>query len=310
MAQQKSNTIVFVASIFRDLVAVCPRFPRPGETLAGSEFFTGFGGKGANQCVMAARLGSRCAVVGRLGGDSHGTDYRRHLEEEGVDTTFLGTEQSATTGIATILVESRTGENLIVVVPGANALLSPAHLSTATPLLAAGAQVVVVTLELPLPAVREALSLGKQHGTRTVLNAAPAPAGPLDPALLHLVDILVVNQTEAELLAGEGEGQAGNRLTHLVPSVIVTLGGAGAEVWRRGGAGCTTVSCPALPSASVVDTTGAGDAFVGSLAYFLANTEQKLEEMVKKACRLATITVQKKGTQASYPVRDEVDHLL
>jgi ribokinase len=157
---RQAGPVVFIASIFRDLVAVSPRFPRPGETLLGSRFFMGFGGKGANQCVMAARLGATATIVGKVGDDEHGLAYRANLEQLGVDTRHLGTEPGASTGIASILVESSTGENMIVIVPGANAALGEGDVRAAERDIR-GAAVVVGVLEVGLPALVEAFTTAR-----------------------------------------------------------------------------------------------------------------------------------------------------
>lgn len=306
--------VLFVSSIFRDLVAVSPKFPKPGETISGSDFFMGFGGKGANQCVMAARLGAQTTIVGKVGDDEHGEAYRKNLVEQGVDIKHLGTEAGISTGIATIFVESNSGENMIVIVLGANGRLAAEDVTRAEEDIAKS-KVVVSILEIRLEAVEMAFKLGRKHGVTTVLNAAPGRAK-LPAELLENVDILIVNETEAELLAGlpattpeEVKTCASQLQKAGCKNIIITLGAEGALV-VEGKKKPAMVKCPKLES-PVVDTTGAGDAFVGSLSFFLSSfSDMSLEEAVRRSCAVASLTVLKKGTQASYPSRMEVGHLL
>ena len=306
--------VVFVSSIFRDLVAVSPQFPKPGETISGSDFFMGFGGKGANQCVMAARLGADTTIVGKVGDDEHGEAYRKNLVDQGVDTKHLGTEAGISTGIATIFVESNTGENMIVIVPGANGKLAPKDVTKAEDEISKS-KVVVSILEIGLDAVEMAFKLGRKYGVTTVLNAAPARAS-LPKELLENIDILIVNETEAEILSGlpatnpdEVKACAAKLQKAGCKNIIITLGAEGALV-VEGGKEPIKVNCPKLDG-PVVDTTGAGDAFVGSLSFFLSSfSDMSLAEVVRRSCAVASLTVLKKGTQASYPGRGEVGHLL
>ena len=306
----KSNKkIVFISSIFRDLVAVSPKFPKPGETILGSEFFMGFGGKGANQCVMAAKLGAETVIVGRVGDDEHGQAYTDNLRQLGVDIRHLGREVGLSTGIATIFVESSTGENMIVIVAGANAKVTGEDVTKAEQDIV-GAGAVVATLELGMEAVRTGMVLGRKHGVPTILNAAPARAD-YDRELLASVDILVVNETEAELLAGhEDLDTCGAALQKLCKHVIITLGKDGALLWQEGKDKVKITGQP-VKQEDVVDTTGAGDSFVGSLAYFVSSrSDLSLAEAVTRSCSVASLSVLKKGTQASYPNKTEVHHLL
>jgi len=303
--------IVFVSSIFRDLVAVSPKFPKPGETILGSEFFMGFGGKGANQCVMAAKLGAQTTIVGKVGDDEHGEAYRKNLVKQGVDTIHLGTETGISSGIATIFVESNTGENMIVIAPGANGRLTSEDVIRAEDDIAKS-KVVVSILEIGLDAVEMAFKLGRKHGVTTILNAAPARSS-LPAELLENIDILIVNETEAELLSGLPSTDTKKCAFQLqkagCKNIIITLGSKGALV-VEGEKEPVKVECPALDS-PVVDTTGAGDAFVGSLSFFLSSFSNiSLGEAVRRSCAVASMTVLKKGTQASYPSREEVLHLL
>merc|ERR1711936_1035648 len=305
MAEKENASIVFISSIFRDLVAVSDKFPRPGETIFGSEFRMGFGGKGANQCVMAARLGAATTIVAKVGGDEHGEAYKANLVQQKVNIKHLGVEKDVSTGIATILVEASTGENMIVIVPGANARLSEKDANAAVDDITR-AGVVVGVLEVGIGATLQAFTTARIAGVTTVLNAAPARSD-VPEALLAATDILCVNQTEAEVMSGKHEVEAAALALSSkgCRCVIVTLGAEGALVLGKEGGSVRVTGAPV--EKEVVDTTGAGDAFVGGLAFFLAcRPNMPLEEAVRRSCSLASITVQRPGTQASYPDRKEV----
>jgi len=306
---EKKGNIAFVGSIFRDLVAVSERFPKRGETVFGSDFFMGFGGKGANPCVMAARLGANVSLIGKVGNDENGQAYIKHLQQEKVNIGDVGVEENVSTGIATILVESRTGENEIVIVGGANNLLSVQDVIKAEKTIK-DSVVLCTVLEIKPQVVLTALKLGRLHGVCTVLNSAPALPD-LDPEILENTDILVLNQTEAEIISGiSGSWPVTTvKLQELgCKNIVVTLGSEGAVLIQQNQ---QPLHIPTAKVGEVVDTTGAGDAFVGSLAFLLANFKTlELKQAVEKACKLASFTVGKKGTQSSYPHKHEVEHLL
>lgn len=302
--------ICMVGSAMTDLVVRTPRLPRPGETLTGSSFTEGFGGKGANQAVMAARLGARVGVVIKLGRDAFGDRTLEHLRNEGLDTSFVG-RTDGPTGVALITVGEDTGENAIALAPGANLTLSPEDVARAAAAVR-GAAVLVAQLEIPQNATLAAFRLAKEEKTRTLLN--PAPAADLDAELLGLTDILVPNEGEAGLLLGrrlEGPGDAESAAVALLErgpgTVLLTLGPRGVLLAARDGRPQLVPTEPVR----AVDTTGAGDAFVGSLAYFLAcRPALPLPEAASRACRLASLTVTRPGAQGSYPRRSEVADLL
>ena len=209
--------------------------------------------QGANTCVMAARLGAQALLVGKVGDDEHGAAYLAHLRAEGVATQHVGVAAHTTTGIATILLEAASGENQIVIVPGANAALGPAEVATVAADSAAvdNCRVLATVLEVGNEAVSAALQLGRSVGARTVLNAAPAPVAGLAADILAATDILVVNETEAEVLAGCGEDAEGGwtaaagRLLDLgCHSVVITLGAAGAVVVEAGRPGLVALPAP------------------------------------------------------------------
>lgn len=303
--------ICVIGSVMTDLVARAARLPQPGETLFGSSFRQGFGGKGANQAVMAARLGARVAMVAKLGRDAFGEAALHNLQAQGVATAGVAFDDAQPSGVALISVAKTTGQNAITIVPGANSTLSPGDVQRAAALIQ-GAKVVVAQLETPVAATLEAFRLARASGTVTLLN--PAPAAELSAELLALTDVLIPNELEAADLAQRAAGEAANTagvaadLLEMGPkTVIVTLGERGALLARAG----ESVQYLGTEAVRAVDTTGAGDAFVGALAYFLACVPALgLAQAVARACRLASLTVQREGTQTSYPQRGEVAALL
>ena len=196
----KGNKIVFAGGIVTDLVTVTPRFPKPGETLMGKSYSTGFGGKTPNQCFMSRLLGGDVAMVGKVGDDSNGREYLEHFRSHNVDVRGIVTTKANSTGSATILVNSESGENQIILVTAANDDMTSADVEDARAVFAE-AKAVVSGLEMPLEAVKTALKTGREHGATTILNAAPAVKD-LDPEILALTDILCVNETEAEITSG------------------------------------------------------------------------------------------------------------
>lgn len=297
-------TIVVVGSLNMDLKVRTPRLPAPGETLLGSGFSTDSGGKGANQAVAAARMGADVAMLGCIGRDAHGDALARALREAGVAVEALAVDEVQASGIGAIFLMP-DGENSIVVVPGANHALTPARVEAQADLLRQ-ARLVVAQLECPLDSVRRALRIAREAGVTTLLNAAPAQ--PLDDALLADVDWLVVNEVEAAMLSGlpvdtpaEVE-QAAQALRRRGPAqVVVTLGAAGmCHVGPDG-----TLALPA-PRVTAVDTTGAGDTFVGALAAGLAEG-LPLAPTFARAQIAAALAVSRLGTQSAMPHRAEVD---
>lgn len=287
-----------------DLVSFTPRQPVMGETLHGTSFMLGYGGKAANQAVTAARLGAHCGLVAKLGQDIFGEGYRKHLAEAGVDVSRVGLTREAFSGTAAIAVDP-DGGNAIIVVAGANGLLCPADIEAARETLT-GADVVVCQLEVPLETTLAALRLAHNAGVPTVLNPAPALANPPDE-LFALSDVFCPNEFEAFTLAGrrvdtlEDAEQVGRMLLARGPrSIILTLGDRGSLLVTRD----QVLHVPA-PKVKAVDTTGAGDAFVGSLAVGMAQGKS-LPDCMRLATRVASLSVQKPGTQASYPTWQEL----
>lgn len=296
--------LVVVGSANTDLVVRAERLPEPGETVHGSDVAVHAGGKGANQAAAAARLGARVALVGRVGDDANGGFLLRAQREAGVDTSGVLVGGGAT-GLALITV-GPGGDNTIVVSAGANALLSPADVRAAAGLLAA-APVVSLQLEIPPQTVAEVIrTVGP--GTRVVLNASP-PAT-LPPEILAACDPLVVNEHEARFLLGDPatadrtpEAWATALLALGVRSAVVTLGAGGAVV--ADARGCSRTASPAVDA---VDSTGAGDAFTGALAWRLGAGDD-LAEAARFAVRVGAATVTRHGAQSSFPTVDQLPAL-
>jgi ribokinase len=302
--------VVVVGSINVDLLLTVDRHPRPGETLLGGGGTQSPGGKGANQAVAAARLGARTAMVGAVGSDAGAEVALRHLRAAGVDLGAVRTVPGPT-GLAVVTL-AEDGENTIVVVPGANAHVTPDAVTTAAEVVA-GAAVCVLQAEIPLGSVALAARVAHDGGARVVLNVAPAAELPWD--VLRLADPLVVNEHEAAILLGatdapatvpdagapdgdpvaSGRAAAGALHAGGARSVVVTLGREGAVVVDAEG----THHVPARP-VTAVDTTGAGDAFVGAIAAGLARG-LSLVEATGHAARVAAASVQRFGAQDSYP---------
>jgi len=296
-----TRPIVVLGSVNADLVLRCERLPRPGETLHGEDFQTLPGGKGANQAVAAARLGGCVEFIGCIGDDAFGTAARATLERAGIGTAHLRTQAGVPTGVAMILVE-RSGQNSIALAAGANARLDIAQVDDASAVIA-GASLLVCQLESPLAAVQHAIGIARRHGVPVLLN--PAPAQPLPPSLLAEVDILVPNESEAALLlnasaAIDPTAAAEALRTQGPATVIVTLGGDGICIADDRG----TRGRPA-PKTQVVDTTGAGDTFIGAFAVALQEG-LGTDEAAAFAQRAAAISVTRAGAMASMPTREQL----
>ena len=288
-----------------DLISYAPRLPKLGETVPGTRFQTGFGGKGANQAVMAAKLGAAVTIVTKIGPDLFGDDTRKNFAGLGMDTTYVFTAEDSFTGVAPIWVDEGSGNNAIIVALGANDLLSPADIEAARPALTA-ADIVVCQWEILTDTVSAALQIAHAAGVRTIFN--PAPARDVIPAEVYAAtDILCPNESETELLTGmpvdtQEEAVAAARvLLGRGPStVILTLGSRGSLLVTA----ADVVLVPA-PNVRAVDTTGAGDAFVGSLAYVLGRGKS-LPDAMGRANRIAAISVLSPGTQRSFPVATDL----
>jgi len=296
--------IIVIGSLNADLVVRAPRFPAPGETISGEDLAIIPGGKGANQAVAAARQGASVAMTGRVGNDSFGPALTQNLQKNNVDTLHVLSDESAT-GTAIIVVDS-SGQNSIVLSPGANGKVTPDDVD-AVPFQ--DAKMLLLQLEIPLETVVHAASLARQNGLRVILN--PAPAQSIPDSLLADVDILVPNESELQLLSGKpvkdtdtAKSAAQTLLEKGVKTVIVTLGANGALL-------VTDKQALHIPSfkVDVVDTTAAGDAFIGGLAAALLDGKP-LEEAVRYGNASGALAATRFGAQPSLPTQNEVDQLL
>ena len=301
------NRLLVLGSVNADHVLRVPHFPRPGETLAGHSYRVVPGGKGANQAVAAARLGAAVSFIARIGDDAIGHQMKTGFAQDGIDVSAVELDDTLPTGIAIIYV-SDEGENSIGLSAEANGALTPAVVQGHEAMIA-GAHTLLLQLEVPLESVFEAARLARSHGTRVVLN--PAPAQPLPAELLALVDLITPNQTEAELLTGvrvtdeASARQAAARFHQMgIGEVMITLGSQGVY--------CSKGQQQALIAGfrvEAVDTTAAGDTFNGALlAADLAGAS--FQDAVRFAHGAAALSVTRFGAQSSIPTRQEVDAFL
>ncbi|KUM43145.1 ribokinase [Pseudomonas sp. EpS/L25] len=296
--------VVVIGSLNMDLVVRAPRLPKGGETLAGHAFATAPGGKGANQAVAAARLGARVAMIGCVGADPYGDFLTRSLVQEGIDCSGVSVANDVPTGIASILVDDQ-GQNAIVIVAGGNGELSAAHLQAQEALLAK-AKIVIAQLEVPLATVGGALARARALGKTVILNPAPA-TGPLPADWYAHIDYLVPNESEASLLTGlpvdnreQAEAAARQLIAAGARQVLLTLGSQG--LLQVTAEGCR--HHPATP-VQAVDTTAAGDTFLGGFAAGLAEG-LSVTEAIALGQRAAAIAVTRPGAQPSIPTRQEL----
>jgi len=300
--------VVILGVFVADTAYRAARAPRMGETILGSGFKLGPGGKGSNQAVAAGRLGADVSFITRLGRDPFAEMAKATWKEAGVKPAFIETPESYT-GAAYIFVEDTTGDNAIIVCPGAASLLSAADVEAQAALISA-AGVFVTQLEQPIEAALRALEIARAAGATTILN--PAPAARLPDRIFELTDFLTPNETETEELTGmkvetiDDARRAADRLLAMgVGTVIVTLGDKGALLHSAEGSD----HVPAFRAGPVVETTGAGDAFNGGLAAALSRGLSRLDA-VRFACAVAGISVTRPGTAPSMPTQTEVEALL
>jgi ribokinase len=296
--------VVVVGSINTDLVVRVQQFPMPGETVYGDDFSTYAGGKGANQATAAARLGATVSMLGAVGDDAHSADRLADLRSAGVDASPVLTRGQTPGGIALIQVD-RSGQNQIVIVPGANGTVSVDDVRHALPPIISSGDLMLSQMELPFSTVQAAVEIAHATGARSIVNTAPFVTGTAD--LLSLIDILVVNEIEAgQLLAREPvsvdeASSAAEELRQRGPGVVfVTLGAAGAII--HDARGTQTISAPQV---DVVDTTGAGDATVGAFAMALSEG-MEIEDAARTAVMAGSYAVQRPGAQPSQPTRAEL----
>lgn len=303
-----ARRIAVVGSNMTDLVTSIIRMPAPGETLEAPEFSMGFGGKGANQAVAAARLGADVLMLTKVGDDVFGQSTINNLKENGIDISHVGTVAGKSSGVAPIFVDE-TGENSILIIKGANNDLKPADIDAAADDLKK-CNLILMQLEVPLETVYYTLQFAEKHGIETILN--PAPAAPdLDPAKVTTATFVVPNETELALLTGlptgtdeEIEEAAHSLISKGIRTVIVTLGSRGARLITKDQ---STLIEPVKVKPK--DTTGAGDAFIGSFAQFYVETGE-LEASLKKAAIYAADSITRPGTQKSYATAEAFEQFL
>jgi len=288
--------VVVLGSLNTDFVLAVPHLPRPGETVAGGSLATHPGGKGANQAVAAAKLGAAVTMVGRVGDDSFGRGLRRSLMDAGVDVRRVEADPAAASGAALILVDPQA-DNAIAIAPGANAQVGQGDVERALSVLSAG-DLLVLQLEIPLAAVEHAARQAQRGGARVLLNAAPA--APLSDDLLRTVDVLIVNEDEAASISGLAGEQAGRELRRRGASAVITTRGSQGVVVE----GERRIGLPAH-EVTAVDTTAAGDAFVGGLAAALA-AGANLVTGARLGSAVAAAAVTRHGAQSSLPDREEL----
>jgi ribokinase len=301
--------ITVLGSFVADLAFRTHKAPAWGETVLGSAFALGPGGKGSNQAVAAARLGGKVSFISKLGRDAFGDLARQTYKKEGIDTQFVFETTEHATGGAAIIVDEVKGENAIVVFPGACFHVTPAEIDQARPRIAESA-VFLTQLELQIPAVEHGLRVAHGLGVTTILN--PAPGLPLPPGIFALCDYVTPNETEAALLTGllvsnikDANRAAQALLDRGARNAVVTLGAQGALVKNAN----LTKRVPAVDAGPVVETTGAGDAFNGGFAIALAEGKD-IVAATRFGCAVAGISVTRPGTALSMPTRAEVDALL
>jgi ribokinase len=321
------NIITVIGSLNTDLVTTTPRVPSGGETLTASSFSTGPGGKGANQAVACARFSQhkppaisnskvRVQMIGAVGSDEFGPRLISGLEKDGIDTSGIKVMDGQTTGVAVIIVEELCGENRILLSPGANHSLQPEDFSDVKYLGKERPELVILQLEILLKTVFSVINTAKEANIPVLLN--PAPAVELPDEVLKDIDHLILNESEAAILSGRDSASFESTdmdwglitdefLRKGVKNVVVTLGAKGAYASRGIGGG---VVVEANKVVKVVDTTAAGDTFVGAYAVEAVRghlREWGMEGAVRRACRAAGRTVEKKGAQSAIPWGSEVD---
>jgi len=307
--------ILVIGSINADLVVRAPRFPQPGETISGDDLKIIPGGKGANQAVAAARQGVSVTMVGRVGNDSFGPELIDNLQQNNVETSHVQIDPRSASGTAIIVVDSN-GQNSIVLSPGGNGRVSPADVNSAS---FSDHRLLLLQLEIPIETVLHATQRARESGLRVLLN--PAPARPLPDELISLPDFLVPNETELSLLTGgpvtdiaSAEAAARNLLARGAQNLIVTLGANGALIVTS-----SQVIHVDAYKVDVVDTTAAGDAFIGGFAAKLLETDSlpstqeqapALQNAVRYACACGALATTKFGAQPSLPTREEVERFM
>lgn len=308
MSQPRPPRIVVIGSINLDLVYHVARLPQPGETLTGTSFQQVHGGKGANQAVAAARLNADVSLIGRIGDDAFGAALIAGLREEAVDVSHVETSVGTSSGLAVIGVED-SGQNCIIVIPGANGLVTSADVMAAESVIAA-ADVLLLQLEIPVAAVITAIRIARQHNVLTVLD--PAPALKPFPAELLCVDVICPNESEASLITGlpvanvaEAIAAARHLQSQGARIAVITLGSRGCVACEESD---NPTHVPSFP-VTAVDTTAAGDAFAGALGFCLA-LGQPILEALRFASAAGALAATRHGAQPAMPRLEEVNALV
>ena len=295
--------VVVAGSINMDLVTVCERAPKGGETLFGKEFFQVPGGKGANQAVAIGKLGTQVTMLGKIGNDSFGKDLVASMKNSGVNTEYIENSASST-GIAKIIVEAN-GQNRILVVSGANMDVDRAYIDRHIDVIN-NSDILVTQLEIPIDTVEYVLKKAKEAGKITILN--PAPAAQLNDEIIKNSDIIIPNESELGIITGmpantlnEIEAAAQKLLNMGVKELIVTLGSQGSLHLNKKGS-----TIHSAYKVNAVDTTAAGDSFIGGLVKNIQ--DDNLDEAIEFATKVSAITVTRKGAQISIPTIEEVEN--
>ncbi len=306
-----SRTVLVFGSFVADVAFRASRLPAWGETLMGSNFALGPGGKGSNQAVAAARAGAQVKMACKLGDDPFGQLARKTWADAGIDASLTRNCDTAT-GAAAILIDGAHGENAIIVVPGACFTITADELDAMTDAIRS-AHIFLAQLEMPVEIVERGMKIAREAGVTTILNPAPAPPAPLPDSMLALADYVVPNETEAAILTGlpvetieQAERAAAALQQRGAKNVILTLGVRGALVRAADG---TSTIVDSFNAGLVLETTGAGDAFCGGFAAALAE-DMPLLGAVRFGCATAGISVTRHGTAPSMPRRGEIDALL
>ncbi|WP_336515526.1 ribokinase [Pollutibacter soli] len=303
----KSGKIIVVGSSNMDMVVKTDHIPAPGETILSHSFFMNPGGKGANQAVAVSRLGGEVIFVSKLGNDLFGKQFSQLFANEGIGTGYVLFDENIPSGIAFITVD-KSGENSIVVAPGANASLEKKDIALALKEIEQ-ADIVLLQLEIPMDTVEYVVGYAAPGNAKVILN--PAPASALSHERLSKIDILTPNETEAGIIAGmkvtdiDSAKRAAKAIVDLgVKTVVITLGSLGALICDKG-----KFTMKEAKKVDAVDTTAAGDVFSGALAVALAEG-RGIESAVEFACAAAAISVTRNGAQSSVPKRKEVDSAM
>ena len=300
----KQSRIAVVGSANVDLITFNDTFPRPGETIFGKKFDLGFGGKGANQAVAARRCGAAVAMVAKVGSDLFGPATIKNFESQGIDASHVRIAEGISTGVAPIFVDP-SGQNRILVIKGANETLSPQDVDAAAPVLSQ-ADTILLQFEIPLATVYNTIHFAKSSGIRCIVN--PAPALPVDFKEVAAADYFVPNESEAEAITGipvhtieDARKCAEYLLAQGLSRIVITVG-------ERGSLLATSTGWEMIPAFKVdpIDSTGAGDAFIGSFAVFLAEGLTD-KEALTRASLYAALSTTRVGTQKSFPHREEFD---